>query len=427
MSEKDAKTWRKLAALFPPTEEQREQACLLYQQFLKGKAWTLSQEEVLDLDLPIIFDFYYRLALFTTPGRVYSRKQSTNWFSAMHVYQIDLRQISGWLGLLKMAPLFSHQAVVLQPFCQCANRQSELVTSHVSLDETLHPSALEEQGLSLMDFLLLVFEALRRLKIAIGFTLYPFVSEHAIACEKKPEIFTTEATQQRRFFNFTHPDAISYLINVCHHYAKTYGFDFVYYDFTSIQDKLSKDFWHNLETDSRIATSFAILGGISFPLQQIPPYLLPLSSENFPLSKIKLKDVDQTLLPLISFLGIYTSIFPCILTSREQSNFADIHIDPHMPLPVFDRKNVCYDAVDYAVWMWGGKHEITILLAVWENQDKIEIQLSDWLRGDSFYQQIIWTFHGHQLSYLSDELLSTTTIAFIDLVAGDARVILIKT
>lgn len=427
MSEKDAKNWRKLAALFPPTEEQRGHACLLYQQFIKGNTWSLSHQEVLALDLPIIFDFYYRLALFTTPGRVYSRKQSTNWFSAMHVYQVDLRKISGWLGLLKLAPLFGHQAVVIQPFCQCSGGQTDLVTSHVSLDETLHAPELADKGLFLTEFLPLVFEALRRLKIAVGFTLYPFVSAQAIACQKKPEIFDSAAEGDRWFFNFVHLDAKEYLVQVCQHYARTYGFDFVYYDFSSIEEKLNTDFWKKLEDESRIVASFAVLGGTSFPFQRVPPYLIPLSPDSLPLTKIRMQDVEPEILPLISFLAIYTSIFPCVLTCADQEYFRKIVWEPQGNLPIFDHKNTCLDQGNYTMWVWGNKNEVTILLVTWRPQTRIEIDLSSWIRCDSFYQQIIWAFQGNQLDYLSDELLSGTCVVFEDLSASEARIILVKT
>ena len=425
MSEKDAKHWRKLAGLFPPSDEQREKACLLYQQFIKGNAWALSQEEILELELPVIFDFYYRLALFTTPGRVYSRKQSPNWFAAMHVYQIDLREISGWLGLLKLAPLFSHQAVAIEPFCLCAGGGSRLVTSHISLDEMLHSRELEAHNISLEDFLPLVFEALRRLKIAIGFILYPFVSSKAIACQRKSEIFQQEEIDESRFFNFEHPDAAEYLTRICEHYARSYGFDFVYYDFSSLPD-LPVELWQRLETQSRITPSFAVLGGPSMPFHQMPPYLLQLSADNLPLSKIKIKDVPESILPLICFLGMYTSIYPCLLTCHQQEYFSQTLIETHSSLPVFDRRHNCYERNHYTVWVWGSKHRIAILLAVWEDQEAMEIDLSEWIRGDSFYQQIIWTFEDQCLRFTSDELVSTTKIVFNDMKASQARVVLIN-
>lgn len=343
----------------------------------------------------------------------------------MHVYQIDLREISGWLGLLKLAPLFSHQAVAIEPFCLCAGGDSRLVTSHISLDETLHSSELKEHGMSLEDFLPLIFEALRRLKIAIGFILYPFVSAKAIACEKRPEIFQEEEVDESRFFNFAHADASGYLTRICEHYARTYGFDFVYYDFSCMPD-LPVELWQTLETQSRITPSFAVLGGPSMPFHQMPPYLLQLSSDNLPLSKIKLSDVPESILPLICFLGMYTSIYPCLLSCHQQEYFAQTVIETHSSLPVFDRKHNCYERNNYTVWVWGSKHRIAILLAVWEDQEAMEIDLSEWIRGDSFYQQIIWTFQDQCLRFSSDELVSTTKIVFNDIKASQARVVLIN-
>ncbi|MGL4524348.1 MAG: hypothetical protein ACRCVN_02350 [Spirochaetia bacterium] len=431
MSEKDAKQWRKLTLLFPASDEERDLASQLYQKFIKGHPWKLEYHQILDLSLPVLFDFYYRLALFTTPGRVYSRKQTTNWFASMHVNILDLRKISGWIGLLKIAPIFHHQGIVLEPFCLCQDMDSQAITSHIMLDETLHSSSLLQHGISLEEFLPLIFEGLRRLKIAVGFTLYPFVSKNAIVCKKKPEFFIIdnreEDSDSYRFFQLENQDALMYLQRIVEHYKSIYSFDFVYYNLYKFDHHISANALQYLESMSCEPASFAILGANSVPIHHVPPYLLPLSTEYLPLSKLDIQQLPHEVFFLIYFLGQYTTIFPYIFDHAYQEKIPPaLDFSEYPLLPVFDTKNTCLNFDGYTFWIWGSKHKVSLLLATWTSQKKIMIDLDVWVKMHGFYQQILWAYHDRKLEQISDELVSSSALEFINLEAGEARILVLN-
>ena len=78
------------------------------------------------------------------------------------------------------------------------------------------------------------------------------------------------------------------------------------------------------------------------------------------------------------------------------------------------------------MWIWGNKHRVGILLAVWEDQSCIKIDLSAWIKGSGFYQQLIWQYKDKKITALCDELISNTKLNFDNMLMGEARIILIN-
>jgi hypothetical protein len=266
MSEKDAKVWQKLSDLFPADVAQQQQSLSLYQDFIKVGYMRLSLAQALQLDPAVVFNFYYRLARFTTPGRPYYRKKTSKWLQNMNVFEIDLRKIDGWLGLLKIAPLFAQQALCLAPITTCHQEQSDLLCSHIHMDEHLYHPLLQQAGIVFADFVTWVFEALCRLKIAFGVTLYPYVSQHATVYSKAPQLFMPAlASDEKVYFHLQRHDVQTYLAKICQHYAEVLRCDFIYFNFA---DQQQVDL---LAQHANLRPSLACLGSSTWPIHTTWP------------------------------------------------------------------------------------------------------------------------------------------------------------
>lgn len=259
MGEKDAKPWRALRAQFPPNPQEKAASLALYNQTVRRGYAVISPKEALSAPLPQVLDFYFRLALFTRPGRPFSRKQSVQWLSGKDIVYVDLSAIGGWLGLLRIAPLFKGAAVCLNFYGACSQAGRRLPLSHALLDESLHDARLKEAGVALEELAQLALQGLRRLKLAAGFELTPFVAPQAQAAVKRPELFKPAAGALA--FDTNSDAAADYLAAAARHHAAAYGMDFVFYNFSGAPQP--QEAWlARLTQASRAAKSFAVLASL---------------------------------------------------------------------------------------------------------------------------------------------------------------------
>jgi hypothetical protein len=256
MGEKDAKVWRRLATLSKPSTNTERDAALLYNQYLNNGAFLLSPAESLQLSPSLIYNFYARLALFTSPGRPFYRKESCDWLTSRALYYVNVAQIGTFERLLALLPLFKNSFLVLNHFLP--EDEEGKVLSHAQIAPHLLQSVVAyEAGLSCDDFAKLVIQAACRLNIGFVFTLSAQVSPMAQVIVKKPHYF--EASKEGFIFDSEQEETCNYLIAIAKHWQKNYLIDGLYLNFTEAGKAISSASCHLLTQGIKTRPSFGLL------------------------------------------------------------------------------------------------------------------------------------------------------------------------
>jgi hypothetical protein len=254
MGEKDAKVWHRLAAASEPEENDRQCALALYRQFMERNVLPAAPSVMLGLKNSVIFSFYSRLALFTTPGRPFYRKQSVQWFTARSLYKISLPACGGWEGLLKILPLLKNSSLIISHFLP---EDSEgKVVSHARTSGVFHSETAEKAGVGQDAFILLVLEAMFRLNIGVIFEIGLEVSPDALVILKRPELF--KASPAGFLFDIDKEATRQYLAAVVGHWQQHYRIDGIFFNFSALSWPLKADISKALYSMVKTRPSFGV-------------------------------------------------------------------------------------------------------------------------------------------------------------------------
>ncbi|MCL2520036.1 MAG: hypothetical protein FWE37_03390 [Spirochaetaceae bacterium] len=259
MGEKDAKIWRKLEEALAPTASERELGLKLFKEYNNNGYLKYSITYMQQLPNAVLFNFYHRLALLTTPGRPFYRKQSNDWLKERNLLTINLNEVAGWVGLLRVAPLVKNTAFIINHFLK---EDDVGIVSHVKFNP-LGINPIADDHLSGNHFISLVLEALFRLKIGILFELPLLVSPQARAIPKRADIFCSSPYGFLFNLNSSNEQYLSscdYLTKVSSYWQERYNIDGLFLNFNHWPSPVSKEVTAHLITKLNTRPSFGLIG-----------------------------------------------------------------------------------------------------------------------------------------------------------------------
>jgi hypothetical protein len=237
MKESSLAPWLRLQQTFPLREEERLVACEYFRALIFEQKPTLSMAQMKNLSLPHLFDFYLRLARLREPVSPFRRKKSSKWLEKTSIFFFDLKEMQGWLNLLRCAPLLQGTLVVITGHLQ---QEAQQLYSHVKLAEV--PTWELAELYTVEEFVPLVQGALHRLNIGLADTLPLYVHPQAEVRLRMPQLFM-EAPHEN-YFDLSEPEAITYLQRIVSRYFSQNNLDALVLNWHNYpQDLLHVQIW----------------------------------------------------------------------------------------------------------------------------------------------------------------------------------------
>ncbi len=187
--------WKRLSLLFPADKSAAALAAELFREYESDGYLGRPAAEILQSDLPVIVDFFRRVALMHSFESPILRRRDTRWMSEFDYTLVNIRAagIENRPGNFLRASFFlatlRTRGIILAPITKGASENLEILESHAHIREELaDPSALEA-GITPELQAAAFCEAAHLLSLALGYELDYRVDPLAAVVLNRPDLF----------------------------------------------------------------------------------------------------------------------------------------------------------------------------------------------------------------------------------------------
>ncbi len=187
--------WKRLSRLFPADKAAAASAAELFREYESDGYLGRPAAEILTADLPVIVDFFRRVALMHSFESPILRRRDTRWMSEFDYTLVNIRAagIENRPGNFLRASFFlatlRTRGIILAPITKGASENLEILESHAHIREELADRSALEAGITPELQAAAFCEAAHLLSLALGYELDYHVDPLAAVVLNRPDLF----------------------------------------------------------------------------------------------------------------------------------------------------------------------------------------------------------------------------------------------
>ena len=187
--------WKRLSRLFPADKAAAASAAELFREYESDGYLGRPAAEILTADLPVIVDFFRRVALMHSFESPILRRRDTRWMSEFDYTLVNIRAagIENRPGNFLRASFFlatlRTRGIILAPITKGASENLEILESHAHIREELADRSALEAGITPELQAAAFCEAAHLLSLALGYELDYRVDPLAAVVLNRPDLF----------------------------------------------------------------------------------------------------------------------------------------------------------------------------------------------------------------------------------------------
>jgi len=187
--------WKRLSRLFPADKAAAASAAELFREYESCGYLGRPAAEILTADLPVIVDFFRRVALMHSFESPILRRRDTRWMSEFDYTLVNIRAagIENRPGNFLRASFFlatlRTRGIILAPITKGASENLEIMESHAHIREELADRSALDAGITLELQAAAFCEAAHLLSLALGYELDYRVDPLAAVVLNRPDLF----------------------------------------------------------------------------------------------------------------------------------------------------------------------------------------------------------------------------------------------
>ncbi|MCD6342561.1 MAG: hypothetical protein J7L76_02130 [Spirochaetaceae bacterium] len=187
--------WKRLSRLFPADKAAAASAAELFREYESDGYLGRPSAEILTADLPVIVDFFRRVALMHSFESPILRRRDTRWMSEFDYTLVNIRAagIENRPGNFLRASFFlatlRTRGIILAPITKGASENLEILESHAHIREELADRSALEAGITPELQAAAFCEAAHLLSLALGYELDYHVDPLAAVVLNRPDLF----------------------------------------------------------------------------------------------------------------------------------------------------------------------------------------------------------------------------------------------
>lgn len=187
--------WKRLSRLFPAREAAAAMAAQLFREYEADGHLSRPAAEILQAGLPVMADFFRRVALMHSVESPILRRRDTRWMSEFDYTLVNIRAAGteGRTGTFLSAAMFlaslRTRGIIVAPLTRGASENLEILESHAVLREELADRAALDGGIGPEVQAAAFCEAAHLLGLVLGFELDYRVDPLAAVVLNRPELF----------------------------------------------------------------------------------------------------------------------------------------------------------------------------------------------------------------------------------------------
>ena len=187
--------WKRLSRLFPADKAAAASAAELFREYESDGYLGRPAAEILTANLPVIVDFFRRVALMHSFESPILRRRDTRWMSEFDYTLVNIRAagIENRPGNFLRASFFlatlRTRGIILAPITKGASENLEILESHAHIREELADRSALEAGITPELQAAAFCEAAHLLSLALGYELDYRVDPLAAVVLNRPDLF----------------------------------------------------------------------------------------------------------------------------------------------------------------------------------------------------------------------------------------------
>jgi len=187
--------WKRLSRLFPADKTAAAQAAELFREYESDGYLSRPAAEILQVDLPVIVDFFRRVTLMHSFESPILRRRDTRWMSEFDYTLVNIRAagVENKPGNFLRASIFlatlRTRGIILAPITRGASENLEILESHAQIREEMADRAALDAGITPELQAAAFCEAAHLLSLALGYELDYRVDPLAAVVLNRPDLF----------------------------------------------------------------------------------------------------------------------------------------------------------------------------------------------------------------------------------------------
>ncbi len=187
--------WKRLASFFPADKESAGIAAQLFRDYEAHGCLNKSGSELLQYKLPVIVDFFCRIALMHSYESPVLRRRDTRWMSEFDYTLVNIRgagvgrKMGNFLSASFYLATLRTRGIIISPVTQGPSENLELMESHAVIRRELADADALDAGMGPEVQMLAFCEAAHLLGLVTGYELDYRVDPLAAVVLHKPELF----------------------------------------------------------------------------------------------------------------------------------------------------------------------------------------------------------------------------------------------